>query len=30
VFHDTDYVTGNVNTRWLEKKLEQYSAALSG
>jgi acetyl-CoA carboxylase, biotin carboxylase subunit len=30
VFHDTDYVTGKVNTRWLEKKLEQYSAALSG
>jgi acetyl-CoA carboxylase biotin carboxylase subunit len=30
VIADPDYVNGNVNTRWLEKKLEQYSAALSG
>jgi pyruvate carboxylase len=27
VIDDADYVDGKVNTRWLEKKLEQYSAA---
>jgi acetyl-CoA carboxylase biotin carboxylase subunit len=27
VIDDTDYLDGKVNTRWLEKKLEQYSAA---
>ncbi|HJU63679.1 MAG TPA: acetyl-CoA carboxylase biotin carboxylase subunit, partial [Candidatus Binatia bacterium] len=26
VIDDPDYVKGKVNTRWLEKKLEQYSA----
>jgi acetyl-CoA carboxylase biotin carboxylase subunit len=30
VIDDVDYVKGKVNTRWLEKKLKQYSAALSG
>ncbi|HSF59351.1 MAG TPA: acetyl-CoA carboxylase biotin carboxylase subunit [Candidatus Binatia bacterium] len=29
VIDDPDYVNGKVNTRWLEKKLDQYSAALS-
>jgi acetyl-CoA carboxylase, biotin carboxylase subunit len=29
VIEDPDYLRGNVNTRWLEKKLEQYSAGLS-
>ena len=27
VVDDADYLAGNVNTRWLEKKLEQYSAS---
>jgi len=27
VISDGDYRAGNVNTRWLEKKLEDYSAA---
>jgi acetyl-CoA carboxylase biotin carboxylase subunit len=27
VIADADYRSGNVNTRWLEKKLEEYSAA---
>jgi acetyl-CoA carboxylase, biotin carboxylase subunit len=30
VIDDPDYVNGKVNTRWLEKKLDQYSAALGG
>lgn len=30
VLNDADYVEGKVNTRWLEKKLEAYSAAQSG
>ncbi len=30
VIDDADYVDGEVNTRWLEKKLEQYSAAHTG
>jgi acetyl-CoA carboxylase biotin carboxylase subunit len=30
VIDDADYVKGKVNTRWLEQKLEQYSAAFSG
>jgi acetyl-CoA carboxylase biotin carboxylase subunit len=28
VIEDSDYINGKVNTRWLEKKLEQYSATL--
>jgi pyruvate carboxylase len=27
VVGDSDYRLGRVNTRWLEKKLEEYSAA---
>jgi acetyl-CoA carboxylase biotin carboxylase subunit len=27
VLHDSDYLTGNVNTRWLEQKVEHYEAA---
>ena len=30
VIDDDDYVSGKVNTRWLEKKLEQYSASHGG
>ncbi len=30
VIADADYRAGKVNTRWLEKKLEEYSAAQSG
>jgi hypothetical protein len=30
VIDDGDYTKGKVNTRWLEKKLEQYSAAHGG
>jgi acetyl-CoA carboxylase biotin carboxylase subunit len=30
VIDDDDYVNGKVNTRWLEKKLEQYSASHGG
>src|SRR4029453_9287259 len=30
VIDDADYVDGKVNTRWLEKKLEQYSASNGG
>jgi acetyl-CoA carboxylase, biotin carboxylase subunit len=30
VMDDVEYQDGNVNTRWLEKKLEAYSAAHSG
>jgi acetyl-CoA carboxylase biotin carboxylase subunit len=30
VIADADYQAGNVNTRWLEKKLEEYSAAQGG
>jgi acetyl-CoA carboxylase biotin carboxylase subunit len=30
VIDDPDYRAGKVNTRWLEKKLEDYSAAQSG
>jgi acetyl-CoA carboxylase biotin carboxylase subunit len=29
VIEEPDYLRGNVNTRWLEKKLEQYSGGLS-
>jgi acetyl-CoA carboxylase biotin carboxylase subunit len=30
VIDDGDYINGRVNTRWLEKKLEQYSASYGG
>jgi acetyl-CoA carboxylase biotin carboxylase subunit len=30
VIADADYRSGNVNTRWLEKKLEDYSASITG
>jgi acetyl-CoA carboxylase biotin carboxylase subunit len=30
VIADGEYRAGNVNTRWLEKKLEDYSAAITG
>ena len=30
VIADDDYRSGNVNTRWLEKKLEEYSASITG
>ena len=30
VIDDADYVDGKVNTRWLEKKLERYSAVHAG
>jgi len=30
VITDDDYRAGKVNTRWLEKKLEEYSASLTG
>ena len=30
VIADDDYRAGNVNTRWLEKKLEEYSATITG
>jgi acetyl-CoA carboxylase, biotin carboxylase subunit len=30
VVDDADYLAGKVNTRWLEKKLEQYSAVQTG
>jgi len=30
VIADADYRAGNVNTRWLEKKLEEYAAAMAG
>lgn len=29
VVDDTDYTAGNVNTRWLESKLEQYSGSVA-
>ncbi len=29
VITDPEYLRGNVNTRWLEKKLEQYAAAIN-
>ena len=30
VIADPDYRNGAVNTRWLEKKLEEYSASITG
>ena len=30
VIADDEYRAGNVNTRWLEKKLEEYSATITG
>jgi hypothetical protein len=30
VIVDDDYRAGKVNTRWLEKKLEEYSATITG
>jgi acetyl-CoA carboxylase biotin carboxylase subunit len=30
VIADDEYRAGKVNTRWLEKKLEEYSAAATG
>jgi acetyl-CoA carboxylase biotin carboxylase subunit len=30
VIADQDYRDGKVNTRWLEKKLEEYSATITG
>ena len=30
VIADDDYRAGKVNTRWLEKKLEEYSASITG